>query len=215
MTAILHLRTMSKNNKPILKVGITGGIGSGKTTVCRVFETLGIPVYYADSQARQLMVSDPRLVAGVKALFGARAYLKDGTLNRPFIAKQVFNNKEKLQQLNSLVHPAVAEDGVRWHCAQENVPYTLKEAALLFESGNYKQLDKVITVFAPEELRIRRVMERDQISAGEVRARMDKQMVEEEKIKRSDFVIYNDEEHSLIQQVLDIHRTLLALIASS
>lgn len=203
---------MSNDNRPLLKVGITGGIGSGKTTVCKVFETLGIPVYYADGKAKQLMVSDPRLVAGIKALFGPGSYLRDGALNRPFIAGLVFNNDEKLKQLNALVHPAVAEDAGRWHHAQENVPYTLKEAALLFESGSYKQLDKLITVSAPEELRIQRVMERDHVSAEEVRARMNKQMPEEEKVKRSDFVIYNDGEHSLIRQVLDIHRALLAII---
>lgn len=203
---------MSNDKRPILKVGITGGIGSGKTTACKVFETLGIPVYYADSQAKQLMVSDPRLVAGIKALFGPESYLRDGALNRPFIAQQVFSNDEKLKQLNALVHPAVAEDAERWHHAQENVPYTLKEAALLFESGSYKQLDKLITVSAPEKLRIQRVMERDGVSAEEVRARMKKQMPEEEKVKRSDFVIYNDGAHFLIRQVLDIHRALLAII---
>ena len=201
---------MSKNTRTILKVGITGGIGSGKTTVCKVFEALGIPVYYADWHARQLMVNAPRLVAGVKELFGPDAYLEDGALNRPFIAKKVFNNDKKLQQLNHLVHPAVAEDADRWHSAQENVPYTLKEAALLFESGNYKHLDKVITVFAPEDLRIQRVMDRDQVSSTEVRARMAKQMPEEEKLKRADFVVYNDGTHSLIRQVWVIHQALLA-----
>ena len=201
---------MSKNTRTILKVGITGGIGSGKTTVCKVFEALGIPVYYADWHARQLMVNAPRLVAGVKELFGPDAYLEDGALNRPYIAEKVFNNDKKLQQLNHLVHPAVAEDAGRWHSAQENVPYTLKEAALLFESGNYKQLDKVITVFAPEDLRIQRVMDRDQVSSTEVRARMAKQMPEEEKLKRADFVVYNDGTHSLIRQVWVIHQALLA-----
>ena len=200
---------MSKNTRTILKVGITGGIGSGKTTVCKVFEALGIPVYYADWHARQLMVNAPRLVAGVKELFGPDAYLEDGALNRPYIAEKVFNNDKKLQQLNHLVHPAVAEDAGRWHSAQENVPYTLKEAALLFESGNFKQLDKVITVFAPEKLRIQRVMERDQVSRKEVRARMAKQMPEEEKLKRADFVVYNDGSHSLVRQVWDIHRELI------
>ena len=203
------IRTMSTNERYILKVGITGGIGSGKTTVCKVFETLGIPVYYADWHARQLMVSAPRLVAGVKALFGPDAYLEDGALNRPFIAKQVFNNDKKLQQLNQLVHPAVAEDADRWHHAQENVPYTLKEAALLFESGNNKQLDKVITIFVFLVLRIQRVMARDQVAAEDVRARMDKQMPEEEKVKLADYVIHNDGNHSLVRQVWDIHRELI------
>ena len=202
---------MSKNTRTILKVGITGGIGSGKTTVCKVFEALGIPVYYADWHARQLMVNAPRLVAGVKELFGPDAYLEDGALNRPYIAEKVFNNDKKLQQLNHLVHRVVAEDADRWHSAQENVPYTLKEAALLFESGNYKQLDKVITVFAPEDLRIQRVMDRDQVSSTEVRARMAKQMPEEEKLKRADYIVYNDGKHSLVRQVWDIHRELVGM----
>ena len=201
---------MSKNTRTILKVGITGGIGSGKTTVCKVFEALGIPVYYADWHARQLMVNAPRLVAGVKELFGPDAYLEDGALNRPYIAEKVFNNDKNLQQLNHLVHPAVAEDADRWHHAQENVPYTLKEAALLFESGINKQLDKVITVFAPEELRLQRVIARDKVSAKEVRARMVKQMPEAEKLKLADFVVYNDGAHSLVRQVWDIHQALLA-----
>lgn len=202
---------MDNFRQPILKVGITGGIGSGKTTVCKIFELLGIPVYYADGQAKQLMVSDPRLVAGVKKLFGPDSYLPNGALNRPFIAQKVFSDDQKLEQLNRLVHPAVAEDSDRWHHAQEDVPYTLKEAALLFESGNHKQLDKLITVFAPEELRIRRVVERDHSSPEEVRERMAKQMPEEEKMKRSDFVVHNDGKHSLIRQVLDIHHALLAI----
>lgn len=202
---------MENYRQPILKAGITGGIGSGKTTVCKIFEALGIPVYYADWQAKQLMVSDPRLVAGVRKLFGPQSYLPNGALNRPFIAQKVFNDDQKLQQLNQLVHPAVFEDADRWHHAQKDAPYTLKEAALLFESGNYRQLDKVITIFAPEELRIRRVIERDGSTPQDVRARMAKQMPEEEKIKRADFVIYNDGEHSLIRQALDIHKALLAI----
>ncbi len=202
---------MSSNKPYILKAGITGGIGSGKTTVCKVFETLGIPVYYADYHAKQLMVNDPRLVAGIKKLFGPESYFEDGSLNRPYVAGEVFGNDEKLRRLNRLVHPAVAEDSERWHHAQEKVPYTLKEAALLFESGNFNNLDKVITVFAPEELRIKRVMERDEATEESIRARMAKQMPEEEKIKRADFVVHNDGKHSIVEQVLDIHHKLLAL----
>lgn len=189
----------------ILKVGITGGIGSGKTTVCQIFEALGIPVYYADQRAKWLMVHDPALVAGIKQLLGGQAYLADGSLDRAYIARRVFNDAELLQQLNLLVHPAVAKDGERWHCAQKGVPYTLKEAALLFESGSYQAMDKMITVFAPEEMRLQRVLARDGGEPEAVRARMKNQMPEEEKMRRADFVVYNDGRRSLVQQVLEIH----------
>ncbi len=194
-----------------LKVGITGGIGSGKTTVCKIFETLGIPVYYADTRAKWLMAHDPVLVSGIRALLGAQAYFADGSLNRAYIAQAVFGDDEKLGKLNRLVHPAVAEDGERWHEARKGAPYTIREAALLFESGNYRAMDKMITVFAPEELRIQRVVARDQSSPEAVKARMDKQMPEEEKIRRSDYVIHNDGSQPLIRQVLAIHRELLSL----
>lgn len=197
-----------------MKVGITGGIGSGKTTVCKIFETLGIPVYYADMRAKWLMAQDPALVASIKELLGLKAYREDGSLDRAYIAQEVFGNATKLQQLNQLVHPAVAEDGERWHEAQKGVPYTLKEAALLFESGSYLAMDKMITVFAPEELRIQRVVARDHSSPEAVRARMAQQMPEEEKVRRADYVIHNDGQQPLIPQVLAIHRELLLLSSS-
>ncbi len=192
-----------------MKVGITGGIGSGKSTVCKIFEVLGIPVYYADDRAKWLMHHQPDLVKGIKAAFGDKAYHADNTLNRPYIADIVFNNKEKLDELNALVHPAVFQDGIAWNEAHTDAPYTLKEAAILFESGSIMTVDKVITVFAPKEIRIQRVRSRDNTTREAVEARMSKQMPEEEKIKRSDFVIYNDGEHSLIKQVLAVHRELI------
>ena len=191
-----------------MKIGITGGIGSGKSTVCKIFEVLDIPVYYADDRAKWLMNNDVNLIEGVKSVFGNKAYA-DGTLNRPFIADIVFNDKSKLAELNALVHPAVFQDGVAWNEANADAPYTLKEAAILFESGSYLTVDKIITVFTPKEIRIQRVLMRDGITREAIEARMDKQMPEEEKIERSDFVIYNDDEHSLIKQVLDIHRKIL------
>lgn len=194
----------------MLKIGITGGIGSGKTTVCQIFETLGIPVYYADDRAKRLMTEDPILKRQIVELFGQEAYQKDGSLNRKHIADIVFNNKAQLARLNAAVHPAVGRDANAWHDAQ-NAPYTLREAALLFEAGSFRQMDKVITVTAPEEVRIARVMKRDQTTEEAVRARMDKQMPEAEKVERADFVIHNDGKHSLISQVLDIHRQLKAL----
>ncbi len=196
-------------NKKILKVGITGGIGSGKTTICKIFETLNIPVYYADDRAKWLMANDPDLVAKMKSLFGKEAYLETGTLNRKFISNKVFSDKSLLEKLNSIVHPAVFEDGNRWHESFIDVPYTLKEAALIFESGGYKLMDKMITVFAPKELRIQRVMKRDGVTKEAVEARINKQMPDEEKVKRADFVIYNDGRDLLINQVYAIHQELL------
>lgn len=193
----------------MLKVGITGGIGSGKTTVCKIFEQLGIPIYYADDRAKLLMTEDPELVSQIKLLFGESAYSK-GKLNRPFIANIVFNDPEKLSQLNALVHPAVAKDGERWHLAQKNAPYTLKEAALLYEAGSYRQLDRMICVVAPEDLRIKRVMQRDQVDQAAVEARMNKQWPQSQKARLSDFLVYNDGSEFLIQQVLRIHHKLLA-----
>lgn len=194
----------------MLRIGITGGIGSGKTTVCRIFESLGIPVYYADDRAKELMASDPELKAGIRELFGPEAYHPDGSLNRQHIGSIAFHDPGKLKALNNLVHPAVFRDSERWNEEQEahNVPYTLKEAALIFESGSYRLLDKVIMVYAPRELRLERVMQRDGAEREEVEARMAKQMPEEEKMERSDFVIYNDGSRSLLRQVLNLHQQL-------
>lgn len=197
--------------KQALQVGITGGIGSGKTTACRVFEQLGIPVYYADAEAKRLMVEDANLKAGIMQLFGEDAYQPDGQLNRPHIAQQAFGHPGLLQKLNALVHPAVAEDSGRWHKAQRQVPYTLKEAALLYESGAHEALDKIIAVTAPENLRIQRVVERDDSDEAAVRARMDQQMPEAKKVERADFVIYNDGQQLLLPQIQRIHQALIQL----
>ena len=196
----------------MLKVGITGGIGSGKTTVCKIFATLGIPIYYSDIRAKELMVKDKKLIQGIKNEFGENAYLEDGSLNRQHIAAIAFNDKTKLQALNALVHPVVHRDGNEWVALQTNVSYTLKEAALIFEGGGHRLLDKVITVFAPKATRIQRVMQRDKTTVAAVEARINKQMPEEDKIKLADFVIYNDGEHSLIDQVLKIHKILCEIV---
>ena len=192
-----------------LKVGITGGIGSGKTTVCKIFETLGIPVYYADDRAKALMVEDEKLVSDIKSIFGEEAYLPNGELNRKHIADIAFHNPLKLKELNAVVHPAVLEDGNRWHAEQKDAPYTLKEAALIFESDSYKNLDKIITVFAPQSVRLERVLLRGgNLSKQDIEARMSKQLPEEEKMKRANFIIYNDGEQALIPQVMKIHQLL-------
>jgi len=192
----------------MLHVGITGGIGSGKTTVCRIFEVLSIPVYYADNRAKALMVEDPELRTGIIDLFGQKAYHQDGSLNRAHIAQRAFSDNSLLQKLNGLVHPAVWRDGQNWQKNHTAAAYTLKEAALLYESGGDQLLDSIIVVAAPEVLRIRRVMERDGVSREEVTARMNKQLPQSEKVDRADYVILNDGTHSLIQQVLAIHQEL-------
>jgi len=193
----------------MLKVGITGGIGSGKSTVAHIFETLGIPVYYADDAAKRLMNKDEGLRLQVQQLFGDAAY-SNGQLNRAYLSAQVFNNPDKLAMLNSLVHPATIADAARW-MQQQTAPYAIKEAALIFESGAQENLDKVIGVFAPKAVRIKRVMNRDGITREEVMARMNKQINESIKMRLCDYVITNDEQQLLIPQVLAVHKTLLEL----
>lgn len=192
-----------------MKIGITGGIGSGKTTVCKIFEILGVPVYYADDRAKWLMTNQPELVLNLKKILGDETYLENGDLNRAYVASVIFNDRSKLEQINALVHPAVWKDGEEWNAQHTTAPYTIKEAALLYESGGYKGMDKVITVFANKEIRLERVMKRDSVTRKQVLARMDKQMSNLEKARRADFVIKNDGKHSLIQQVLKVHRQIL------
>jgi dephospho-CoA kinase len=192
----------------MLKIGITGGIGSGKTTVCKMFETMGVPVYYADDRAKFLMNTDEFLVSEITKLFGEQAYLSKGELNRPHLASIAFSDKNVLQKLNALVHPVVHQDSEKWFSEQQNVPYVLKEAALHFETGGYKMLDKMIMVFAPKEIRIQRVIQRDNRTLAEVEARINNQMPDSEKIKLSDFVIYNDGSQSLIQQIYAVYKML-------
>lgn len=188
----------------MLKIGITGGIGSGKTTICRVFEALSIPVFNADEVAKMIMVTDHDLVGKIKAEFGKNAYFNNGELNRKFLSDIVFNDSQALQTLNELVHPAAIRAFDLW-ALEQNSKYCLHEAAILFESGAYRSCDHSILVYAPEDLRIRRVLMRDGISEQEVRARIDKQMSEEEKEKLADFVIVNDENTPIIPQVLKLH----------
>ncbi|ATP55211.1 dephospho-CoA kinase [Pedobacter ginsengisoli] len=194
----------------MLKVGITGGIGSGKTTICRIFETLGIPVFYADTVAKEIMVNDTILIQGVKDSFGEESYLPGGILNNKHIAGIVFNNEQELAKLNAMVHPAVFRAFDNW-AAQlpKDTPYILKEAALLFESGSYKMCNKNILVTAPMELKLERVMNRDGVTADQVKARMDKQFTDEKKIKMADYLINNNETDSLINQVMELHQLFL------
>ena len=193
----------------MLRIGLTGGIGSGKSTIAKIFEVLGIPCYYADEAAKKLMNQDPELRNQLIHHFGDQAY-QGAELNRAYIASEVFNNKEKLELLNSLVHPATIRDADQW-MKRQHTPYAIKEAALIFETGSERWLDKVIGVYSPEELRISRTMTRDQVSLEEVIDRMKNQMDEEKKMKLCDFVIHNDEQHPLIPQVLQLHQRLIKL----
>lgn len=191
-----------------IKVGITGGIGSGKSYVARIFKTMGIPFYDADQEAKLLMSDDLEIRNGLLAAFGPEVYQQDGALDRKWLALQVFEDREKLHVLNAIVHPVVIKHGRAW-AERQTAPYSLKEAALLVESGSYKELDCLILVSAPEEVRIDRVMKRDDVSREEVIKRIDKQMPEAEKEKHAQFIIINDGVKPLLPQVLQIHKQIL------
>ncbi|MBI1183048.1 dephospho-CoA kinase [bacterium] len=192
----------------MLKIGITGGIGSGKSTVARMFMQLGIPVYEADQRARWLQDHEP-LKSQIIEAFGASYYVA-GKLNRAQLAQLVFNNKEKLAELNALVHPAVASDYAHWLSAQ-NAPYILKEAAIIFETHSENQYDYIILVTAPTSLRIERVMQRDKLAAKEVEARMKNQWSDEEKKQKAHFVIENTTLEDTQNQVVALHNKILEL----
>lgn len=194
----------------MLKIGITGNIGSGKTTVSKIFEILGVPVFYADDAAKQVMVTDDILIDGLKEAFGDEAYFDDGSLNRKYIAGIVFNDAVQLAKLNSLVHPAVFRAFDNWAAEISGVPYILKEAALLFESTSYMACDKNIMVTAPLELRIKRVMQRDNLTRDEILRREARQFPEEKKAGMADFVIRNDDTELVIPQVLKLHQQFLS-----
>ena len=190
----------------MLRVGLTGGIGSGKTTVARIFESLGIPVFYADEAAKRLMTEDPKLSEAIKEKFGPSAYL-DGKLNRTFIAELIFSEPEKLAWLNQLIHPATINAANRWF-EEQTAPYAIREAALLFESGADKGLDYVIGITAPELLRIERVIKRDGISSDAIKQRMANQLDEENRESRCNFILHNDNSMPLLTQVLELDKQL-------
>lgn len=193
----------------MLKIGLTGGMGSGKTTVSRIFSVLGIPVFYADDVAKQLMNEDESLKKKIIQLFGENAY-QDNELNRKFIAGIVFNDKFKLEQLNAVVHPVTIAAAANWINKQTS-PYIIKEAALMFESAAAVHLDYVIGVYAPQHLRLQRVMQRDNVKREDVLARMNSQIDETIKMKLCDFIIVNDEQQAVLPQVISLHKKLLAL----
>lgn len=195
-------------------IGVTGGIGSGKSFVCRQLEHLGYPCYYADDRAKELMVQDADLRHGLLALFGPEAYLTGGELNRAYLGEQIFQHPELRSQMNALVHPAVARDTLAWveaHRAASKRPFLLREAAILFESGSAASCDGVVTVYAPLQVRLERVMRRDKREEAEVRKRMAAQWPEQEKILAADFVVYNDGTHTLIPQLAALIRWATSL----
>ena len=187
-------------------IAITGGIGSGKSTVCKVFKTLGVPVYDADTQAKLLMNTDPELKSALQESFGSDIYCNE-TLDRRKLAEIIFNDPLMLEKVNSWVHPAVARDFERWH-QQQTAPYVLEEAAIIFESNMAHRFDKVILVTAPDDLRIERVCARDRVTPDSVRQRMANQWPEEKKIALADYIIYNDNRQMIIPQVTRIHDEL-------
>ncbi len=190
-------------------IGITGGIGSGKSTVCSIFAELGIPIYYADDRAKAVMNEDGELKTAITSVFGPDAY-PDGRLDRAFLATQVFRSSERLAQLNALVHPAVAKDLMKWVADNAHHPYVIKEAAILFESGAYRAVQETVLVTAPEAVRIARVMLRDGVTEAEVRQRMSHQWPEERKAAMADHIVVNDGRSLLIPQVLELHQKFRA-----
>ncbi len=192
----------------MLKIGITGGIGTGKSTICDIFALLGIPVYNADKAAKRLMATNEGLKKQLIATFGTAAFTSTGDLDTTYLANKVFTDEKALKQLNALVHPAVLADFDQW-CSQQQAPYVLKEAALLIESGSYKQCDYTILVESPLEWRIQRLQNRDNSSEAQIRARIANQWPDEEKAKLANFLILNDEKHLLIPQILALHTQFL------
>lgn len=199
-----------KENRPLL-IGITGGIGSGKSTVCKVFELLGTPVYYADDRAKNITSTDAELKEQICQRFGEESY-NGNTLNRTYLAKKVFSDEQELNALNALIHPRVALDFENWISENSDHPYLLKEAALIFETGGNLKLDKVITVSASENIRIKRVLARDSHRTEEdIRNIISKQMPEDQKIGLSDEVIYNNGDQLILPQILEIHEKIVGI----
>lgn len=189
-----------------LQIGVTGGIGAGKSVICRIFKSLGVPVYDADGRAKDLMTTDGILISQIKKEFGELSYRGDGSLDRSHLSKATFGKPERLSVLNGLVHPRVAQDYSLWLQGQAGKKYVVREAALIFEAGANQGIDKIIVVAAPDELRIQRVLERDRHrTKADVEAILKSQWPQDEKIRRADFVIYNDEKQMILPQVLQLH----------
>ena len=198
---------MKQETKKIMKLGITGGIGSGKTSVCRVFYVLGIPVFFADPEANLIMNSDEKIIREINKLASVNLY-PEGVLDRSKLASLIFNDQDLLRKVNSLVHPVVFDNFRRWTAIQ-TTPYIIMEAAILFESGASELVDRVATVIAPVEERIARVTKRNTLSREQVKERINNQMKDSERIKRSDYIINNSENDMIIPAILKIHEDIL------
>lgn len=198
---------MTYGRKPLMKLGITGGIGSGKTSVCKVFNVLGIPVFSADPEARKIMDTNDDIKKEINTIAGKNIY-QDGELDRPKLASLIFNNRNLLSQVNSLVHPLVFKNFLLW-AEEQTSPYVIMEAAILFESGGHKLVDRIATVVAPLEERISRVTRRNTLTRDQVMERIKNQMTDKERIKLSDYVINNSEKDMIIPVILGINEDLL------
>ncbi len=194
----------------MLRVGITGGIGSGKTTVCKIFQALGISIFDADISAKRLMAEDVALKNQLINHFGVATFGADGSLDRKYLAQKVFNNEEELTQLNKLVHPFVLKDYESWLMTIPTSPYSIREAAIMLESGTYQDLDVIILIDSPEELRIKRVIQRDKRTEAEVQSIISRQWSMEKKRKFASFIIQNNEKQFLIPQILHLHELLIS-----
>jgi len=201
---------MIKERKPWIKLGVTGGIGSGKTSVCRVFDALGVPVFSADREAREIMENDNGIIRRINSITGKNLYINGG-LDRMELATIIFNDNILLEKVNSLVHPVIFDHFRKW-VLEQTAPYVIMEAAILFESGASKFVDKVATVVAPIEQRVERVVQRNKLSREQVMERMRNQMDDEARIKLSDYIIYNSENDMIIPSILNIHDDILTLI---
>jgi len=193
----------------MFKVGITGGIGTGKSTVCRIFSILGIPVYDADSRAKWLTENDSSIREGLLTTFGSTIF-NGAVLNRPYLASVAFVDEEKTAALNAIIHPAVGRDFNDWVQAQSNVPYVIKEAALFYEAGTAKEMNEMIVVTSPTALRIERVLRRDtHRNEKQIRDIMNRQLPDAEKVQLANHIIFNDEEQLLVPQILRLHEHFL------
>ena len=210
MTFGQNVDQMIKERKPWIKLGVTGGIGSGKTSVCRVFDALGVPVFSADREAREIMENDIAIISGINSIAGKDLYT-NGSLNRMELAAIIFNDNVLLKKVNSLVHPVVFDHFGIW-VLEQTAPYVIMEAAILFESGASKIVDKVATVVAPVEQKVERIIRRNELSREQVLERIRNQMDDEARIKLSDYIIYNSENDMIIPSILNIHDDILTLI---
>jgi len=195
-----------------LTIGLTGGIGSGKTFISSIFASMGVPIYDSDANAKRLMLENAEVMVDIKNLLGEKAYDSSGNLNRKFIAEIVFKEQKKLTKLNEIVHPAVRKDFLRYTQENQNKPIIINEAALFVENGSYRDFDYLISVVAPKRLRLQRVIKRDSSNINAVKSRIKAQSTDEEKIAVSHYVIYNDASDNLFRQISGIYAELLTFV---